>query len=162
MNNIAMAFDAYLDSVPMVCITGQVGLSSIGTDAFQEVDTTGITRSITKHNFLVTRAEDIPRVIREAFHLATTGRPGPVLVDVPKNIVDANNPDAYFDWYWPESVDLPGYKPKLTPAEESIADAVDLMMTAERPVLYVGGGVLKARGAEVLIELAELTSALPS
>ncbi len=157
-NVVTPLADAYLDSVPMVCITGQVGLAAIGTDAFQEVDTTGITRSITKHNFLVTRAEDIPRVVREAFHLATTGRPGPVLIDVPKNIVDAGNPDAYFDWYWPESVDLPGYKPEMTPSETSIADAVALMMTAERPVLYVGGGVLKARGAEILIELAELTN----
>ncbi len=159
-NVVTPLADAMLDSVPMVCITGQVALAAIGTDAFQECDTTGITRSITKHNFLVTRAEDIPRIIREAFHIATTGRPGPVLVDIPKNIVDANNPDAYFDWYWPsiEELDLPGYQPNVDPDPTAVADAVGLMLAAERPVLYVGGGVLKARGAEILLELAELTN----
>jgi acetolactate synthase I/II/III large subunit len=155
-NIVTPLADAYLDSVPMVCITGQVGMAAIGTDAFQEVDTTGITRSVTKHNMLVTRAEDIPRAIKEAFHIATTGRPGPVLVDVPKNIVDATNPDAYFRWYYPDSVDLPGYKPDTTPSAEAIVRAVDLMAAAERPVLYVGGGVLKARAAEALRQLAEL------
>ncbi len=159
-NVVTPLADAMLDSVPMVCITGQVALAAIGTDAFQECDTTGITRSITKHNFLVTRAEDIPRVIRTAFHIATTGRPGPVLVDIPKDIVDANNPAAYFDWYWPEieDLELPGYQPNVDPDPTAIADAVELMLAAERPVLYVGGGVLKARGAEVLLELAELTN----
>jgi len=156
-NVVTPLADAMLDSVPMVCITGQVALSAIGTDAFQECDTTGITRSITKHNFLVTRAEDIPQAIREAFHIATTGRPGPVLVDIPKNIVDANNPDAYFDWEWPTEFDLPGYKPNTTPDAESITAAVELIAAAERPVLYVGGGVLKARGAQILLELAEMT-----
>ena len=156
-NIVTPLADAMLDSVPMVCITGQVALAAIGTDAFQECDTTGITRSITKHNFLVTRAEDIPQTIREAFHIATTGRPGPVLVDIPKNIVDANNPDAYFDWEWPTEFDLPGYRPNTTPDAESITAAVELIAAAERPVLYVGGGVLKARGAQILLELAELT-----
>lgn len=156
-NVVTPLADAMLDSVPMVCITGQVALAAIGTDAFQECDTTGITRSITKHNFLVTRAEDIPQTIREAFHIATTGRPGPVLVDIPKNIVDANNPDAYFDWEWPTEFDLPGYRPNTTPDAESITAAVELIAAAERPVLYVGGGVLKARGAQILLELAEMT-----
>lgn len=156
-NVVTPLADAMLDSVPMVCITGQVALAAIGTDAFQECDTTGITRSITKHNFLVTRAQDIPQTIREAFHIATTGRPGPVLVDIPKNIVDANNPDAYFDWEWPTEFDLPGYKPNTTPETESISAAVELIAAAERPVLYVGGGVLKARGAQILLELAEMT-----
>ena len=155
-NIVTPLADAYLDSVPMVCITGQVAMAAIGTDAFQECDTTGITRSITKHNILVTRAEDIPAAIKEAFHIATTGRPGPVLVDIPKNIVDANNPDAYFTWSYPAEVDLPGYKPDMTPSQVSIERAVDLMVEAERPVLYVGGGVLKARAAEVLLQLAEL------
>ncbi len=155
-NIVTPLADAYLDSVPMVCITGQVGMAAIGTDAFQEVDTTGITRSVTKHNMLVTRAEDIPMAVKEAFHIATTGRPGPVLIDVPKNVVDAQNPDAYFRWYYPDEVNLPGYKPDLTPSAESIQRAVDLILAAERPVLYVGGGVLKARGAEVLRQLAEL------
>ncbi len=156
-NAVTPLADAYLDSVPMVCITGQVGLAAIGTDAFQEVDTTGITRSITKHNILVTRAEDIPRAIKEAFHIATTGRPGPVLVDIPKNIVDATNPDAYFDFEYPETVDLPGYKPEVPLDETAVANAITLMLAAERPVLYVGGGVLKSRGAEILYTLAELT-----
>ncbi len=155
-NIVTPLADAYLDSVPMVCITGQVAVSAIGTDAFQECDTTGITRSITKHNILVTRAEDIPMAIKEAFHIATTGRPGPVLVDIPKNIVDAGNPDAYFDFVYPTEVDLPGYSPSVTADEAAIDEAVELMLAAERPVLYVGGGVLKARGAEVLLKLAEI------
>jgi acetolactate synthase-1/2/3 large subunit len=154
-NVVTPLADAYLDSVPMVCITGQVAMPAIGTDAFQEVDTTGITRSVTKHNMLVTRAQDIPAAVKEAFHIATTGRPGPVLIDVPKNIVDANNPEAYFTWSYPDSVDLPGYKPDLIPSAVAIEQAVELVLAAERPVLYVGGGVLKARGAEALRELAE-------
>ncbi len=154
-NIVTPLADAYLDSVPMVCITGQVALAAIGTDAFQECDTTGITRSITKHNVLVTRAEDIPAAVKEAFHIATTGRPGPVLIDIPKNIVDLNNPDAYFDFTYPDDVDLPGYNPTITPDPAAIEAAVALMSAAERPVLYVGGGVLKARGAEVLRRLAE-------
>ncbi|MEM8922867.1 MAG: acetolactate synthase large subunit [Actinomycetota bacterium] len=156
-NVVTPLADAYLDSVPMVCITGQVARAAIGTDAFQECDTTGITRSITKHNMLVTEAADIPGAIKEAFHIATTGRPGPVLVDVPKDIVDANNPAAYFDFHYPDSVELPGYKPDLAPAPEAIAAAVDLLAAAERPLLYVGGGVLKSRGAEILRRLAEMT-----
>ncbi len=156
-NVVTPLADAMLDSVPMVCITGQVALPSIGTDAFQECDTTGITRSITKHNFLVTRASDIPRIIREAFHIATTGRPGPVLVDIPKDIVNADNPDAYFDWEWPTEFDLPGYHPHVEPDPFSIDAAVELITKAERPVLYVGGGVLKARGAQALAELVDLT-----
>ena len=156
-NVVTPLADAYLDSVPLVCITGQVAMPAIGTDAFQEVDTTGITRSVTKHNTLVTAAADIPAAVKEAFHIATTGRPGPVLIDIPKNIVDAGNPDAYFLWSYPESVDLPGYRPHPGPDAVSVARAVELMMKAERPVLYVGGGVLKARGAEVLRRLAELS-----
>ncbi len=155
-NVVTPLADAYLDSVPMVCITGQVALAAIGTDAFQECDTTGITRSITKHNILVTRAEDIPMAIKEAFHIATTGRPGPVLVDIPKNIVDANNPDAYFDFVYPTEVDLPGYSPTVIADEAAVDEAVELMLAAERPVLYVGGGVLKSRGAEILLRLAEI------
>ncbi len=147
-----------LDSVPMVCITGQVALAAIGTDAFQECDTTGITRSITKHNFLVTSAEDIPATVKAAFHIATSGRPGPVLIDIPKNIVDANNPDAYFDFdYDSAHMDLPGYAPSIEPDPALIERAVALIAKANRPVLYVGGGVLKARGAEALMDLVELT-----
>src|SRR6266536_19385 len=110
-NIVTALCDAYMDSIPIVVITGQVGTASIGTDAFQECDTVGITRSVTKHNELVTEAADIPRAVREAFHIATTGRPGPVLIDIPKDIVDPKNPRSALDWYWPERVELPGYKP---------------------------------------------------
>src|SRR5436309_1051501 len=114
-NIVTPLCDAYMDSVPIVVITGQVGTASIGTDAFQECDTTGITGSVTKHNELITKAQDIPRIIREAFHIATTGRPGPVLVDIPKDIVDPKNPNSKMDWYWPSTTDietgLPGYRP---------------------------------------------------
>ena len=155
-NIVTPLCDAFLDSVPMVCITGQVPYAAIGTDAFQECDTTGITMPVTKHNFLITKAEDIPRVIREAFHLATTGRPGPVLVDVPKDIVDPKNPASALDWYWPEEVDLPGYHPQTAGEPEAIRKAAELILAAERPVIYAGGGILKARAAEALKELAEL------
>ena len=155
-NIVTPLADAYMDSVPLVVITGQVGTAGIGTDAFQEVDTVGMTRSITKHNELVTRAEDIPRVIREAFHIATTGRPGPVLVDIPKDIVDPSNPNSAMEWYWPESVDLPGYKPQMEGDPALIEAAARLILSSERPVLYAGGGILKARAAEALTALAEL------
>ena len=155
-NIVTPLADAYMDSVPMVVITGQVGTAGIGTDAFQEVDTVGITRSITKHNELVTRAQDIPRIIREAFHIATTGRPGPVLIDIPKDLVDPTNPNSALDWYWPDSVDLPGYNPRLDGDPELIEAAARLILSAERPVLYAGGGILKARAAEALLALAEM------
>ncbi|NCY15787.1 MAG: biosynthetic-type acetolactate synthase large subunit [Actinobacteria bacterium] len=155
-NIVTPLADAYMDSVPMVVITGQVGTAGIGTDAFQEVDTVGMTRSITKHNELVTRAEDIPRVIREAFHIATTGRPGPVLVDIPKDIVDPTNPNSAMEWYWPDSVDLAGYNPRMEGDPALIEAAARLILASERPVLYAGGGILKARAAEALTALAEL------
>ncbi len=151
-NIVTALADAYMDSVPLVVITGQVPYASIGTDAFQECDTTGITMPITKHNWLVTDASEIPDTIREAFHVATTGRPGPVLVDFPKDVAN-----QMMDWYWPESVDLPGYKPNTKGHTKQIKDAARLMGESERPVLYVGGGILKARAAEALLELAELT-----
>ena len=155
-NIVTPLADAYMDSVPLVVITGQVGTAGIGTDAFQEVDTVGMTRSITKHNELVTRAEDIPRVIREAFHIATTGRPGPVLVDIPKDIVDPTNPNSAMEWYWPDSVDLAGYNPRMEGDPALIEAAARLILSSERPVLYAGGGILKARAAEALTALAEL------
>ncbi|MEZ5141763.1 MAG: biosynthetic-type acetolactate synthase large subunit [Acidimicrobiales bacterium] len=155
-NIVTPLCDAFLDSVPMVVITGQVPYAAIGTDAFQECDTTGITMPVTKHNYLISKAEDIPLVIREAFHLATTGRPGPVLVDVPKDIVDPKNPASELDWYWPEAVDLPGYEPRTTGDPAAIRKAAELILAAERPVIYAGGGILKARAAEALKELAEL------
>ena len=119
-NIVTPLCDAYMDSVPMVVITGQVPLAAIGTDAFQECDTTGITQSVTKHNFLVTKAADIPLIVREAFHLATTGRPGPVLVDVPKDVVDPKNPASAMDWYWPSDQDVRG-RPARLPAQHRSA-----------------------------------------
>ena len=151
-NIVTPLADAYLDSIPLVVITGQVPLSVIGTDAFQECDTIGITMPVTKHNWLVTDPQDIPRIVREAFHVATTGRPGPVLIDFPKDIAN-----QMMDWGWPELVDLPGYKPNLKGHPKQIKDAARLMSEAKRPVIYAGGGILKARAAEALLELAELT-----
>ena len=159
-NIVTPLCDAYMDSVPMVCITGQVGTASIGTDAFQECDTVGITRSVTKHNELVTNAADIPMAIRQAFYIATTGRPGPVLVDIPKDIVDSANPNSVMDWYWPTDAEvadsLPGYKPTKKGHPLKIREAAELINRSVRPVLYVGGGILKARAAEALLALAEL------
>ncbi|MCQ3813612.1 MAG: biosynthetic-type acetolactate synthase large subunit [Acidimicrobiia bacterium] len=157
-NIVTPLCDAFLDSVPMVCITGQVPLAAIGTDAFQECDTTGITMAVTKHNFLVTEAQDIPRTIRAAFHIATTGRPGPVLVDIPKDIVDPVNPRSVMTWYeaTDADMDLPGYHPLTQGDPELIRAAAQLIQTAQRPVLYVGGGILKSRAAEALLELAEM------
>ena len=150
-NIVTALCDAYMDSVPLVVITGQVAYTSIGTDAFQEADTTGITMPVTKHNWLISDAHDIPRTIREAFHVATTGRPGPVLVDVPKDVANAT-----MDWYWPESVDLPGYKPTTKGHPKQIKDAARMINEAQQPVIYAGGGILAARAAEALKELAEL------
>src|SRR5690606_35617275 len=151
---------AYMDSVPVVVITGQVATGAIGTDAFQEVDTIGITRSVTKHNELVTSAQDIPRAVREAFHIATTGRPGPVLLDIPKDIIDARNPAAAMEWYWPTDAavasGLPGYPPTAKGHPRQLRQAAEHLLPSERPVIYAGGGILKARAAEALRELAEL------
>ena len=151
-NLVTPIADAYMDSVPLVAITGQVPSMSIGTDAFQEADIVGITMPITKHNFLVQHVDDIPRTIAEAFHLASTGRPGPVLVDLPKDILQTQGTFA-----WPPTLDLPGYHPTTKPHAKQIREAAKLIVSANRPVLYVGGGVLKARAAGELRKLAELT-----
>jgi len=151
-NLVTPIADAHMDSVPLVAITGQVPSAAIGTDAFQEADICGITMPITKHNFLVTHAADIPRVIAEAFHIASTGRPGPVLVDLPKDILQAST-----TFSWPPTLDLPGYRPVLRPHGKQVREAARLMATAQRPVLYVGGGVLKARATAELRVLAEVT-----
>jgi acetolactate synthase I/II/III large subunit len=150
-NMVTPLCDAFMDSIPMVCITGQVSRPAIGTDAFQECDTVGITRTVTKHNELIMSAQDIPRLVREAFHIAQTGRPGPVLLDVPKDVLQES-----MDWYWPESVDIAGYKPRLQADAMSIRAAAEMILAAEQPILYVGGGILKARAAAALKELAEL------
>ena len=151
-NLVTPIADAYMDSVPIVAITGQVPYPAIGTDAFQEADISGITLPITKHNFLVQHADQIPQTIAEAFHLALTGRPGPVLVDIPKDILQAR---ASFSW--PPTLDLPGYRPVLKPHGKQIREAAKLISAAPRPVLYVGGGVLKAHATSELAQLAELT-----
>ena len=156
-NIVTPLCDAYLDSTPLVVVTGQVPLPAIGTDAFQECDTTGITMAVTKHNFLVTEAQDIPRTVKEAFHIATTGRPGPVLIDIPKDIVDPKNPRSAMEWTGDVEMDLPGYHPRTGVDQSAIEAAADLIRTAERPILYVGGGVLKARASEVLRKLVELS-----
>ena len=155
-NLVTPLMDAFMDSIPMVAITGQVPTHAIGSDAFQECDTVGITRSATKHNELVMTPEDLPLAIRQAFHLASTGRPGPVLVDVPKDVLQKP-----MEWYWPTddevTASLPGYRPTTKGHPRMIKEAARLILEAERPVLYVGGGVLKARAAEEVRELAELT-----
>ena len=151
-NLVTPIADAYMDSVPIVAVTGQVPSAAIGTDAFQEADIRGITMPITKHNFLVTDPADIPRTIAEAFHIASTGRPGPVLVDVAKDALQAAT-----TFSWPASVELPGYHPVRKPHGKQIREAARLITEANRPVLYVGGGVLKARAWAELLTLAELT-----
>ncbi|MEO5877889.1 MAG: acetolactate synthase large subunit [Streptosporangiaceae bacterium] len=153
-NLVTPIADAYMDSVPMVAITGQVASGSIGTDAFQEADISGITLPITKHNFLITDPRDIGRTIAEAFHIAGTGRPGPVLVDIAKDALQKT-----FDFVWPEEMRLPGYRPVTRPHSKQVREAAKLISEAKRPVLYVGGGVLKARASAELRVLAELTGA---
>jgi len=153
-NLVTPLADAAMDSVPMVAITGQVPSVAIGTDAFQEADIRGITMPFTKHNFLVTKAEDIPRVVAEAFHIATTGRPGPVLVDVAK---DALQKETVFNW--PAQLELAGYKPQVVPNQGAINDAAALIASSHKPVFYVGGGVIKANASRELFELAELLGA---
>src|SRR4051812_30261811 len=151
-NLVTPIADAYMDSVPMVAITGQVGRAMIGTDAFQEADISGITLPITKHNFLVQHADDIPQAIAEAFHLASTGRPGPVLVDLPKDVLQEQT-----TFRWPPRIDLPGYKPTTRPHAKQVREAARLIAAASRPVFYIGGGVLKARATDELRQLAEAT-----
>ena len=151
-NLVTPIADAHMDSVPMVAVTGQVGASMIGTDAFQEADIRGITMPITKHNFLVTDPADIPRTVAEAFHIASTGRPGPVLVDVAKSALQA---DTTFDW--PTELHLPGYRPVTRPHAKQIREATRLILESRRPVLYVGGGVIRAAASKELAALAALT-----
>jgi acetolactate synthase-1/2/3 large subunit len=151
-NLVTPIADAYMDSVPMVAITGQVPSAAIGTDAFQEADIRGITMPITKHNYLVTDPAEIPRAVAEAFHIASTGRPGPVLVDVSKDALQAMT-----TFTWPTSLDLPGYRPVTKPHSKQVREAARLIVEAKRPVLYVGGGVIKAGASAQLMELAALT-----
>ena len=154
-NIVTPLSNAYMDSTPLVVVSGQVATGAIGTDAFQECDITGVTMGITKHNWLIKDAADIPRTVAAAFHVATTGRPGPVLIDVPKDVSNAT-----MDWYWPTSVDeldLPGYHPVTEGDPALVRRAAELIAAAERPVIYAGGGILKARAADALRALAERT-----
>lgn len=153
-NLVTAIADAYMDSVPIVCITGQVFSTLMGTDAFQEADIVGITMPITKHSFLVKDAADIPGAIAAAFEIASTGRPGPVLVDITK---DAQQAEAPF--VWPPRIDLPGYRPVTKAHGKQIQAAAQLIAEAKKPVLYVGGGVVRARASEELRTLAEATGA---
>ncbi|BBX06987.1 acetolactate synthase large subunit [Mycolicibacterium aichiense] len=151
-NLVTPLADAQMDSIPVVAITGQVGRTLIGTDAFQEADISGITMPITKHNFLVRNGDDIPRVIAEAFHIASSGRPGAVLVDIPKDILQGQ-----CTFSWPPQIDLPGYKPNTKPHSRQIREAAKLIAAARKPVLYVGGGVIRGDATAELRTLAELT-----
>ena len=151
-NLVTPIADAAMDSIPMVAITGQVPSGAIGTDAFQEADIRGITMPITKHNYLVTNPDDIPRAIAEAFHIASTGRPGPVLVDVSKDALQ-----ALTTYNWPTTIDLPGYHPVTKPHAKQVRDAASMIIAAKSPVLYVGGGVIRANAAVALRKLAEIS-----
>ena len=151
-NLVTPIADAYMDSVPMVAVTGQVGASMIGTDAFQEADIRGITMPITKHNFLVTDPADIPRTVAEAFYIASTGRPGPVLVDVAKSALQSMT-----TFEWPTELTLPGYRPVTKPHSKQIREAARLILEARKPVLYVGGGTIRSGASRELKVLAELT-----
>ena len=151
-NLVTPLADAYMDSIPVVAITGQVGRALIGTDAFQEADISGITMPVTKHNFLVRNGDDIARVIAEAFHIAASGRPGPVLVDIPKDVLQGQ-----CTFSWPPKFELPGYKPNTKPHNRQIREAAKMIAAARKPVLYVGGGIIRGEASEQLLELAELT-----
>jgi acetolactate synthase-1/2/3 large subunit len=152
-NLVTPLADALMDSVPIVAITGQVPTSAVGNDAFQEAYTTGITMPATKHNYFVTNVAEIPDVVHEAFHIAGTGRPGPVLIDLPKDILNATT-----SWRAPTELALPGYKPTVEGHPLRVREAIEMIARAERPVLYVGGGIVKANAAEELRRLAELTA----
>jgi acetolactate synthase-1/2/3 large subunit len=153
-NLVTAIMDAHMDSVPLLAITGQVFSTLMGTDAFQEADIVGITMPITKHSFLVTDAADIPSTIAAAYHIASTGRPGPVLVDITKDAQQATVP-----FNWPPKIDLPGYRPVTKAHGKQIQAAAQLMVESKKPVLYVGGGVIRARASAELLELAELSGA---
>jgi acetolactate synthase-1/2/3 large subunit len=150
-NLVTPLADAAMDSVPMVAITGQVPSNAIGTDAFQEADIRGITMPFTKHNYLITDPDQIPRAIAEAFYIAGSGRPGPVLVDIAKDALQKET-----DFVWPKELSLPGYRPQSEPVNQSILDAAALIAQSSKPVLYVGGGAIKANASKELLQLAEL------
>ncbi|MDP9023675.1 MAG: acetolactate synthase large subunit [Actinomycetota bacterium] len=143
--------DALMDSVPVLAITGQVPTAAVGSDAFQEADVTGITMPCTKHNEMVAQPERIPGAIKEAYHIAGSGRPGPVLVDIPKDVLNAT-----LEWGWPEHLDLPGYRPTIRGHGKMVRDAIDLISRSRRPVVYAGGGLVRAGAEQEVRELADL------
>jgi acetolactate synthase-1/2/3 large subunit len=151
LNLVTGLADAKMDSLPIIAITGQVPTKVIGTDAFQETPMVEVCRSITKHHYLVQQARDIPRIVKEAFHVASTGRPGPVLIDVPKDIQNTLVPDPDPD----PAMDLPGYRPPAAPTPEQVAQSLEMIRQSRRPILYCGGGVIAADAADELRELAE-------
>ncbi|MEY3346349.1 MAG: hypothetical protein RIR40_74, partial [Actinomycetota bacterium] len=153
-NLVTPLADAHMDSVPMVAITGQVPGPAIGTDAFQEADIRGVTMPVTKHNYLITNPDDIPRAIAEAFYIANSGRPGPVLVDIAK---DALQKMTGFNY--PKKLELRGYRPQIEPDKQAIRDAASLIAESSKPVFYIGGGVIKANAAKELLQLAEVVGA---
>ncbi len=151
-NAVTGLADAYMDSIPMVVISGQVPMSLIGTDAFQEIDAIGISRACTKHNYLVTDAKDLPRVLKEAFHIAATGRPGPVHVDIPKDVT------AQIETYvYPDTVNIPTYKPHTKGNKRQIKKAIDAIAAAKRPLFYLGGGIINSNAAEEVREFVKMT-----
>ena len=152
-NLVTPLADALMDSVPMVAITGQVPTQAVGNDAFQEAYTTGITMPATKHNYFVSDPDEIAQVVAEAFHIASTGRPGPVLIDLPKDILNAS-----LEWHDPGPISMPGYRPTFEPHPRRIAEAIRMIKAAERPVLYVGGGIIKANASAALLSFAEMTN----
>ena len=143
---------AYMDSIPVVAITGQVPTSAIGSDAFQEADTTGISRPVTKHNYLVEDVKELPRIVREAFYIASTGRPGPVLIDMPKDVQNAKT-----EFVWPEQVDIPSYKPTIKPHIGQIKKAAEMIEAAKKPIIYFGGGVMLSNADAEICELVKKT-----
>ncbi|MBO6566297.1 MAG: acetolactate synthase 3 large subunit [Pseudomonadales bacterium] len=152
-NAITGIATAYMDSIPMVVISGQVQSHLIGTDSFQETDMVGISRPVVKHSYLVKRAEDIPETIKKAFYIATSGRPGPVVVDIPKDIT---NPTDFFDYDYPEKVSLRSYSPATRGHTGQIKKAIKLLSEAERPMIYTGGGVIQGNASEQLTEMTKL------
>ena len=151
-NAITGIATAYMDSIPMVVLAGQVQTHLIGEDAFQETDMVGVSRPIVKHSFMVKRTEDIPSIIKKAFYIATTGRPGPVVIDIPK---DLTHPEQKFDYHYPESVSLRSYQPSNKGHTGQIRKAARLLLSAKRPVIYAGGGVIQGEGCELLTTLAQ-------
>ena len=151
-NTITGLANAYTDSIPLVVISGQVSMSLIGTDAFQEIDAVGISRACTKHNYLVTKASDLPRIIKEAFHIARTGRPGPVHIDIPKDVTA-----EIAKYYYPETVDIPTYRPVSKPDEVQIEKAVESIKNSKKPLLYLGGGIVSSNSSGLVRELAKIT-----